>query len=154
MKHSMSKDELEGDEPYSLGGGVKPSIPPLEVESEEDQPKHRIIDKNYAEDVRDGSHVILGSDGRVRWGTMPPKTDMLQDNNMYRTGPPQVKLFVLPDDIEEYNKFLLRTGNTGMNLDGDPEMMLETNHEEFWRGKFYIRMTYREIFYRQLFDKK
>lgn len=142
------------EEPYSLGGGVLPVIPRLEKEEVEKE-KPQEIDREYKEEEEEGGRrVIRGRDGRVRWATLPPKTGMLQDTAMYRTGPPQCKLFVLPDDLEAYNSFLRRSGNTGVNLDGDPEMMLETNHEEFYQGKFYVRITYREIFYRQLFNEK
>lgn len=157
MIPSMPKDEesavLPGEEPYSLGGGVLPVIPELKEEKEEEE-KDKEVEKDYAEEVQGGHRIIRNRDGRIKWGTMPPKVGMLQDTNMYRTGPPQCKIFVLPDDLEEYNAFLRRSGNTGVNMDGDPEMMLETNHEEFYEGKFYVRITYRELFYRQLFDKK
>lgn len=141
----------EDEEPYSLGGGVLPVIPPMPQEEEE---KPEDVEPDYAEEIQNGGRVIKGRDGRVRWGTFPPKVGMLQDPAMYRTGPPQCKLFILPEDLDAYNTFLRRSGNTGINMDGDPEMMLETNHEEFYEGKFYIRITYREIFYRQLFDNK
>lgn len=154
---SMPEDEEEqvlfGEEPYSLGGGVLPVIPPLPEKEEEE--KVEKVDTYYEEEVsKDGVSLIKGRDGRVRWATLPPKVGMLQDPAMYRTGPPQCKLFVLPEDLERYNTFLRRSGNTGINMDGDPEIMLETNHEEFYEGKFYVRITYREIYYRQLFDNK
>lgn len=152
----MSEEEDSiAEEPFSIGNGVRKIIPAFDPEEEKErEPVLKKLEANYAEDTRDGSHVLLGKDGRPKWGTMPPKVGMLQDERMYRMGPLQCKNFILPDDIESYNSFLQKEGNTGINLDGDPEMMIVGNREEFWRGKYYVNITYREIFYRQTFDTK
>lgn len=136
--------------PDSIGSGVA-RVPETSGRiTQDEQPKRRKIDRNVYESTEDGSHIITGGDGRARWSTIPQQVGMLQDRNLFRTGPPQVKIFCLPDELGEYNNFLKLAGNTGLNMDGDPSLVLETNHEEFWRGKFYVRVTYRELFYRQL----
>ncbi len=148
----LPEEETE-EMPVSIGGGVA-KIPELKPEDTQDEmeelAKREKIDNNLYENTKDGSLIITGNDGRAKWSTMPQRVGMLQNDNMYRTGPPQVKIFTLPDDLDAYNAFLKKAGNTGINLDGDPELVLETNHEEFWRGKFYVRITYRNLFYRQL----
>lgn len=154
MPDEHLEEPLQEEEapPVSIGGGVARLDAKAyeDDEQKEEKAKRKKIDRNFYENTKDGSLTITGNDGRAKWSTIPQQVGMLNDQNLYRSGPPQVKIFTLPDDLEAYNAFLKKAGNTGINLDGDPELVLETNHEEFWRGKFYVRITYRNLFYRQL----